>query len=360
MIIFNSTLKKGINNISWSDVAEYLIIYVVLYVIFLFLTRYTIVYFVLENPSIFNMLINDPGIKLFPNNPILGWIIIPTLLSFIYFILITVFVSFIVYYPLLKNTEKEIKQNIGLFIKNILLAKEPTTDQEKQAERIIKTVGIAFGIPEYKVKVYILPWTEINAFVAEDDNYVYFGITSGAINNLDYYELQSLAGHEFAHVYNKDTKIMTEVGISNSLSILLSWVLMTIIPYILADYGFLSKPSDEKNIGKDIANKMLYHFVSGKRKEKSLTNIIIANIAMFVGILGHTYSLSKFRKLASELSQDRELLADLQSSYVTKYPEGLVRVLSKAGLLIIKEGKVNNYKKQVVEKKIGFFDILKE
>ena len=164
--------------------------------------------------------------------------------------------------------------------------------KEYQTYQVFDNIRIAFGVNNVELKV--IPWNIINAMVvsSKDKSVVY--ITEGAIEKLEYYELESVFAHEFTHIKNKDSYYMTLINI-----VALATAII-ITTFILA----LSKNRD-------------------RRSESGV------NLLLLLFILLAFLNKIIMDKIQEKFSKYREMLADIGSALTTKYPDGLVSTLVK-------------------------------
>lgn len=158
--------------------------------------------------------------------------------------------------------------------------------------QVFDNIRIAFGMNNVELRV--IPWNIINAMVvsSKDKSVVY--ITEGAIEKLEYYELESVFAHEFIHIKNRDSYYITLINI-----VALATAII-ITTFILA----LSKNRDRRS-GSGVSLLLLLFILL------AFLNKIIMD------------------KIQEKFSKYRETLADIGSALTTKYPDGLVSTLVK-------------------------------
>ncbi|MEX2181965.1 MAG: M48 family metallopeptidase [Gemmatimonadaceae bacterium] len=88
---------------------------------------------------------------------------------------------------------------------------EAKTDAERQLENVVDEMAIAAGVP--RPRIYIIPDADPNAFVTGSNPAMsHLAVTQGLLDTLNRDELQAVVAHEFGHVKNEDTQLMTLVA----------------------------------------------------------------------------------------------------------------------------------------------------
>jgi len=166
--------------------------------------------------------------------------------------------------------------------------------EHRQLHNIVTEMALAAGLPQ--PSVYVIPDPAPNALATgRDPQHAAIAVTQGALDQLDREETQGVVAHEMAHIANRDTMVMTVVGV------LLGGLVM------LADWG----------------RRALY-FSGGRRRRGSLLLFVLVLLLAAVAPL-----LS--RLLAMAVSRQREYLADVTGAELTRNPLGLARALEKIG-----------------------------
>lgn len=145
-------------------------------------------------------------------------------------------------------------------------------------------------------KLFVLNDSAMNAFATgRDPEHAIVCATTGLLKRLNRTELEGVIAHEFSHIRNFDTRLMSIVTILVGLITLLADILL------------------RTNI----------------RNKSDKDNGNIGAILMVAGILMALLSplIAKIIQLA--ISRRREFLADATGASITKYPEGLASALEK-------------------------------
>jgi len=145
-------------------------------------------------------------------------------------------------------------------------------------------------------KLYVLNDTAMNAFATgRDPKHAVVCATTGLLNKLNRTELEGVVAHEFSHIRNYDTRLMSIVTILVGLITLLADILL------------------RTNI----------------RNKSDRDNGNIGAILMLVGIILALLSPLIAKIIQLSISRRREFLADATGVSITKYPEGLASALEK-------------------------------
>ena len=170
----------------------------------------------------------------------------------------------------------------------------PQTFEQKQLFNIVQEMSIASGIPV--PGIFILEDKTINAFAAGFGIHdAVIGVTQGALDHLTRDELQGVIAHEFSHILNGDTRINTAFsGLVSGL-------------YLVTEFGrAMVRPSRR--------------WSSSRRDGGALGYVFI-----LLGLIG-----SFFAKLVqSQVSQQREYLADASAVQFTRNPDGIAMALNR-------------------------------
>jgi heat shock protein HtpX len=165
--------------------------------------------------------------------------------------------------------------------------------ENRQLENIVGEMALASGLP--RPQLYLIPDPSPNALAAgRDPQHAVLAVTQGLLNLLDREETQGVVAHEMAHIGNRDTLMMTLVGI------LLGGAMM------LADW----------------ARRALY-LRTDRRRSGPLPFLLIALVVAVTPLLS--------RLLAMAVSRQREYLADATAAQLTRNPLGLARALEMIG-----------------------------
>lgn len=170
----------------------------------------------------------------------------------------------------------------------------PQTFEQRQLFNVVQEMSIAAGIPV--PGIYILDEPSINAFAAGFGTHdAVIGVTQGALDHLTRNELQGVIAHEFSHILNGDTRINTAFsGLVSGL-------------YLVTEFGrAMSRPGRRW---------------SSRRRDGSALGYVF----ILLGWVG-----SFFAKLVqSQVSQQREYLADASAVQFTRNPEGIAMALNR-------------------------------
>ena len=164
--------------------------------------------------------------------------------------------------------------------------------------RIVENLSIRTGIK--MPSVYIIEDQGMNAFATGySPDKAAVTVTRGILDKLSSSELESVLAHEFGHILNRDTRVM-----------------LIAITFV----GILQ-------LAADLVLRSLWF--SGGTRRRGRDNgdagfiIVIAIIVIWlVGFIGSIL-------VQLGISRKRELLADAESAYLTRNPEGLISALEK-------------------------------
>ena len=160
--------------------------------------------------------------------------------------------------------------------------------------RIIENLSIASGSPI--PKIYVIDDPAPNAFATgRDPEHSAIAFTTGILNKLERLELEGVAAHEFSHVRNYDTRLMSIV------------VVLVGSVALLADIFFRSL------------------WWGGSSRDRKGGNALIFLVGILVAILAPI--AAQIIKLA--ISRRREFFADSSGALLTRNPEGLASALLK-------------------------------
>lgn len=158
--------------------------------------------------------------------------------------------------------------------------------------RLVEGLTVASGLP--MPKLYVMPSAQINAFASgRDPQNAVVCVTTGALEKLDRRELEAVLAHELGHVANYDIRYMT---------------LVTVMVGMIA-------------IISEIFLRSLWFRNSDNDKSKAIFIVLGIIMAILAPIIVKLVQLS--------ISRKREYAADATAVKFTRYPEGLIRALSK-------------------------------
>lgn len=161
---------------------------------------------------------------------------------------------------------------------------------------VAENLSMAAQIP--MPKLYVIDDSAPNAFATgRDPNHAVVCATTGLLAKLDRTELEGVVAHEFSHVQNYDTRLMSVVAILvGMVTLLADWFLRGM------RFGGRDRDEREGNIG-----------------------VILFLIGIILALLSPL--IAQLIQLA--ISRRREFLSDASAVMLTRYPEGLSRALEK-------------------------------
>jgi heat shock protein HtpX len=167
--------------------------------------------------------------------------------------------------------------------------------EDRQLYDIVNEMSLAAGLP--RPRIYVIPDPAPNALATgRDPQHAAIAVTQGALDLLDREETQGVVAHEMAHIANRDTLVMTVVGV------LLGGLVM------MADW----------------ARRALVLNPGGRRRRGG---VLLAAAVVLLSFIAPLLS----RLLAMAISRQREYLADATGAELTRNPLGLARALEKIG-----------------------------
>lgn len=198
----------------------------------------------------------------------------------------SIITSFVSYY----NSDK-----IVLAMSN---ARPATPEENKKLINILEGLIVSSGIG-VTPKLYIVEDAQPNAFATgRDPEHSVICVTTGLLDKLNYYELESVIGHELSHIANYDIRLSCVV------SVMVGFVVM------LSDFFTRS------------------FFYGGRRSSNSKDsegNVIFMIIGLVLLIIAPIFG--KLIQLA--ISRRREFLADATSVKYTRNPDAMISALQK-------------------------------
>ncbi|MBI4516985.1 MAG: M48 family metallopeptidase [Deltaproteobacteria bacterium] len=166
--------------------------------------------------------------------------------------------------------------------------------EHRQLHNIVTEMALAAGLP--LPRIFVIPDPAPNALATgRDPAHAAIAVTEGALILLDREETQGVVAHEMAHIANRDTLLMTAVGV------LLGGLVM------LADW----------------ARRGVYFGRGGRRRGGPWLVVVVVLLALITPLLS--------RLLAMAISRQREYLADATAAELTRNPLGLASALEKIG-----------------------------
>ena len=189
---------------------------------------------------------------------------------------------------------------------NILLAvsgaKEIQKKDHPQLFNIVEEMTIAAGLGKMP-KVYIINDMALNAFATgRNPDKAAVAVTAGLLAKLNRDQLQGVIAHEMSHVINRDVLLMTMVGITLGVIVMVA----------------------------DIFIRSLW-FSGGRRSRRYSSDskgggqaqLVMFVLAIVLAILAPILA----RLIYFAISRRREYLADANAAVLTRYPEGLATAL---------------------------------
>ena len=178
---------------------------------------------------------------------------------------------------------------------------DPRTDEERRFKNVAEEMAIAAGVP--MPKLWVVEDPDPNAFAAGNDPLnSHVAVTSGLLAVLDRDELQAVVGHEYGHIKNYDTQLMT------TLAALVGAVVL---------------------MRDGVGRAMRYGGFGGRRggKKKGADPLVLILLAVWV--LSWILAPLVINLLALWVSRKREYLADAMSAQFTRNPMSLAKALEK-------------------------------
>ncbi|OGJ58327.1 hypothetical protein A3H22_01270 [Candidatus Peribacteria bacterium RIFCSPLOWO2_12_FULL_55_15] len=165
--------------------------------------------------------------------------------------------------------------------------------------RIVENLAIRTGIKT--PRVFVMEDDSLNAFATGySPDKAAVTVTRGILKKLIPAELEAVLAHEFGHIINRDTRTML-------VAITMTGIIQLIADMILRSLWFSGRSRGGRSHGDD----------------KSGAIVFLAIIAVWIiGFIGAIL-------VQLGISRKRELLADAESAYLTRNPQGLITALEK-------------------------------
>jgi heat shock protein HtpX len=177
-----------------------------------------------------------------------------------------------------------------------------TAGAEAEAKRLLENLAIGAGLPT--PKLYVIDTSTPNAFAAGvDPHRSVVAVTSGLLALLDRRELEGVLAHELSHIGNRDTRLNTIVA---------SIALFLRLPYLLR------QQARQEREGAPAAPYAL-------RRRFQMYQWALVPVYIYIFFIAPVLAAA----LRAAISRGREYLADADAALLTRYPEGLIRALSK-------------------------------
>jgi heat shock protein HtpX len=176
------------------------------------------------------------------------------------------------------------------------------TGAEAEAKRLLENLAIGAGLPT--PKLYVIDTSTPNAFAAGvDPHRSVVAVASGLLALMDRRELEGVLAHELSHIGNRDTRLNTIVA---SISLFMR------LPYLF-----------RQQARKEGAQAPAAPYALRRRFQMYRWALIPVYIYIF--IIAPVLAAA----IRAAISRGREYLADADAALLTRYPEGLIRALSK-------------------------------
>jgi heat shock protein HtpX len=176
----------------------------------------------------------------------------------------------------------------------------PAGPQEAEAKRLLENLAIGAGLPN--PRLYVIDTATPNGFAAgmhPSDSVV--AVTTGLLSLMDRRELEGVLAHELSHIGNHDTRLNT---------IIASLVLFLRLTYLMRRQGI-----------QESRQAVSTSAISQYRSYRLLFSPLFLYLFFVAPVLAAL--------IRSAVSRNREYLADADAALLTRYPEGLLRALTK-------------------------------
>lgn len=177
-------------------------------------------------------------------------------------------------------------------------ARPATPEENKKLINILDGLVISSGIG-VTPKLYVIQDAQPNAFATgRDPAHSIICVTTGLLDKLDYYELESVIGHELSHIANYDIR--------------LSCVVTVMVGFVVMLSDFFTRS----------------FFYGGKSRSSSKDNGGNA-IFMLIGLVFLILAPIFGKLIQLAISRRREFLADATSVKYTRNPDAMISALEK-------------------------------
>ncbi len=172
-------------------------------------------------------------------------------------------------------------------------AKPASREKHKIFFDLVEGLTLASGLP--MPKLYIMPSQQINAFASgRNPKKAVICVTEGALEKLDRRELEGVLAHELGHVGNYDIRFITLVAVLVGMVAIISQIFL----------------------------RSLFFSGGGEGNKKNAIFLIIGIVlAILAPIAVYLVQMS--------ISRKREYGADATAVKFTRYPDGLIKALTK-------------------------------
>jgi heat shock protein HtpX len=170
-----------------------------------------------------------------------------------------------------------------------------------EAKRLLENLAIGAGLPT--PRLYVIDTAALNAFAAGvDPRRSVVAVTSGILGLLDRRELEGVLAHELSHIGNRDTRLNTIVA---------SIALFLRLPHLLRQQG--------RRRRNQAGDSPIYY------PRFRMYRWALSPVYIYIFIIAPVLAAA----IRAAISRSREFLADADAALLTRYPEGLIRALSK-------------------------------
>jgi heat shock protein HtpX len=176
-----------------------------------------------------------------------------------------------------------------------LTGARPADAPEAECKRLLENLSIGAGLPT--PRLYVIESSSPNAFAAgTDPRHSVVVVTRGLLLLMDQRELEGVLAHELSHIGNQDTRLNTVVA---------SIALFLRLPYLL-------RKRQRRGGSPFYARFRMYR-------------LALSPLYLYVFFIAPLLA----SVIRAAISRGREYLADADAALLTRYPEGLMRALSK-------------------------------
>jgi heat shock protein HtpX len=181
-------------------------------------------------------------------------------------------------------------------------ARPATREENLFLQNTVEGLAIAAGVPP--PKIFVIEDTAPNAFATgRNPEHGVIAVTTGLLAKLDRRELEAVLAHEMSHIKNYDILL-------GSLAVVLVGVVALLSDWMLRSMRF---------------GRYQRRRSAPSRRAGGQGGAIIIIIALLLALMAPV--AAQLLRLA--VSRKRELLADANGAFLTRYPEGLVNALKK-------------------------------
>jgi len=175
----------------------------------------------------------------------------------------------------------------------------PASPAEAECRRLLDNLAIGSGLPP--PKLYVIESSQPNAFAAGvDPEHSVVVVTRALLGLLDERELEGVLAHELSHIGNRDTRLNTFVA---------AIALFLRLPYLLRKRARQGTKVEW----------------SPMRRYRNYWRFTLTPIYLYIFFIAPVLAAI----IRAAISRSREFLADADAALLTRYPEGLIRALSK-------------------------------